>query len=68
MNELDCGYDHITNGMQEVMLDVWVTGEVYGIGLMLDEAGEGDGTKQRDSVVTVQSINFYRKPGYEKES
>lgn len=68
MNELGCGYDHITNGRKEVMLDVSLRSKVYGIGLMLDEAGEGDGTKQRNSVVTVQSINFYMKPGYEKKS
>ena len=67
-SELDYSYDHVTNGMEEMMLNVWVTEKVYGIGLMLDEAGEGDGTKQRDSVVTVQSINFYSKPGNEKES
>lgn len=65
--ELDYSYDHITNGMEEVMLDVWVTENVHGIGLMLDEAWEGNGTDYRNSVVTVQSIRFYMKPGYEKE-
>jgi len=67
-NELEYSHDHITNGMEEVMLDVWVTGKVYGIGLMLDEEDGGDGTKQRNSVVTVQSINFYMKDGYGQET
>jgi len=67
-NELDYSYDHVTNGMEEMMLNVWATEKVYGIGLMLDEEDGGDGTKQRDCVVTVQSINFYMKDGYGQKS
>lgn len=67
MNELGCGYDHITNGREEELLDVSLRSKVYGIGLMLDEVDGRDGTEQKNSVVTVQSINFYMKPGYEKE-
>lgn len=67
-HELDYSYDHVTNGMEEVVLDVWVTGDVYGIGLMLDEVNGSERTDYSNSVVTVQSINFYMKDDYGQES
>lgn len=67
-HELECSYDHSTDGMQEVLLNLPLESKVYGIGLMLDEMNGSERTDFSHPKVTVQSIHFYTKDGFRTEA